>query len=77
MSTTKPSTAPVKKTTKKKQARNVPAGIVFVKATFNNTIIAITDPRTGCGMGISRKIWIFWIEKVIRLCRHCCGSRCC
>jgi len=37
---------PVKKTvkTKKKIARVVPVGIAFVKATFNNTIIAITDP---------------------------------
>lgn len=30
--------------TKKKQARHVPAGIVHVVATFNNTIITITDP---------------------------------
>ena len=30
--------------TKKKIARNVPSGIVHVKSTFNNTIIAITDP---------------------------------
>ncbi len=29
---------------RKKIMRNVPAGIVHVKATFNNTIIAITDP---------------------------------
>lgn len=29
---------------KKKTAHNVPAGIAHVKATFNNTIIAITDP---------------------------------
>ena len=28
---------------RKKIARNVPSGIVFVKATFNNTIISITD----------------------------------
>ena len=34
--------APVK--TKKKAHRNVPTGIVHVKATFNNTIITITDP---------------------------------
>lgn len=37
----------VKKTgvkTKKKVIRNVPAGIAHVKATFNNTIIVITDP---------------------------------
>jgi small subunit ribosomal protein S11 len=44
LSTSKQTTAPVKKTVKKKQSRTVPAGIVFVKATFNNTIIAITDP---------------------------------
>lgn len=29
---------------KKRVARNVPAGVVHVKATFNNTIICITDP---------------------------------
>ncbi len=29
---------------KKKIARSVPSGIVHVNATFNNTIIAITDP---------------------------------
>ncbi|MCC5832095.1 MAG: 30S ribosomal protein S11 [Chlamydiales bacterium] len=29
---------------RKKVLRNVPAGVVHVKATFNNTIIAITDP---------------------------------
>lgn len=29
--------------TKRKALRNVPAGIAFVKATFNNTIITITD----------------------------------
>jgi small subunit ribosomal protein S11 len=33
---------PVK--TKKKVFQNVPSGIAHVKATFNNTIIAITDP---------------------------------
>lgn len=39
------SKAPAKKAvkTKKKIARTVPVGIAFVKATFNNTIIAITD----------------------------------
>lgn len=45
MSTTKqPMT--IKKTvkSKKKAACNVPVGIAYVKATFNNTIIAITDP---------------------------------
>ncbi|MCE2982601.1 MAG: 30S ribosomal protein S11 [Parachlamydia sp.] len=30
--------------TKKKVLQNVPSGIAHVKATFNNTIIAITDP---------------------------------
>ena len=38
--------APNKKVvkTKKKSNINVPTGIAHVKATFNNTIIAITDP---------------------------------
>lgn len=37
--------APTKKPvrTKKKVARTVPSGIVHVKATFNNTIVSITD----------------------------------
>lgn len=30
--------------TRKKVVRNVPVGVVHVKATFNNTIISITDP---------------------------------
>lgn len=30
--------------TKKRVAQNVPSGIAHVKATFNNTIVAITDP---------------------------------
>jgi small subunit ribosomal protein S11 len=29
---------------KKKISKHVPAGVVHVKATFNNTIISITDP---------------------------------
>lgn len=29
---------------KRKQSRHVPVGVAHVKATFNNTIIAITDP---------------------------------
>jgi small subunit ribosomal protein S11 len=39
-------TAPKKGTakTKKKAAKHIPAGIVHVKATFNNTIVSITDP---------------------------------
>lgn len=30
--------------TKKKVTRSVPSGIAHVKATFNNTIVSITDP---------------------------------
>lgn len=30
--------------TKKRSAQNVPVGVAHVKATFNNTIVAITDP---------------------------------
>lgn len=32
-------------TTKKKQKRNVPAGAMHVKATFNNTIVTFTDKQ--------------------------------
>lgn len=35
------------KVTKKKAKRTVPAGIVTVQTTFNNTIISITDPEGG------------------------------
>src|ERR1700722_6868368 len=36
---------PVKKAkTKKRNIGNIPVGVVHVNATFNNTIIAITDP---------------------------------
>jgi small subunit ribosomal protein S11 len=33
-----------KKVYKKKEKKNIPVGIVFIKATFNNTLISITDP---------------------------------
>lgn len=29
---------------RKKAARSVPSGLAFVKATFNNTLVSITDP---------------------------------
>ena len=45
MSKQQSSTAPVKKVNKpkKKIARNIPAGVAHVRATFNNTIVSITD----------------------------------
>jgi small subunit ribosomal protein S11 len=30
--------------TKKKEKKNVPAGVVHIQSTFNNTIVTITDP---------------------------------
>lgn len=33
------------KTTKKKVRKGVTKGIVFIKSTFNNTIVTITDPN--------------------------------
>ena len=30
--------------TKRREKRNVPAGIAHIQATFNNTIVTITDP---------------------------------
>ncbi len=43
MNTTK-QPVPQKKATRKKVVRNVPIGVAHVKASFNNTIIAISDP---------------------------------
>ena len=34
-----------KKSFKKKEKRNIPLGVVFVQASFNNTIVTITDPQ--------------------------------
>jgi small subunit ribosomal protein S11 len=34
---------PAKKTFKKKEKKNIPVGIVHVSASFNNTLISITD----------------------------------
>lgn len=36
--------AAVKKKVKRKSTRKVPSGIAHVKASFNNTIVTITDP---------------------------------
>ena len=33
-----------KKTFKKKEKKNVPSGVCYVQATFNNTIITFSDP---------------------------------
>src|SRR3989339_236872 len=35
--------APTKKVVKKKEKKNVPNGIVYISATFNNTIVSVTD----------------------------------
>ena len=34
-----------KRVIKKREKKNIPAGLVFIQATFNNTIITFTDPR--------------------------------
>ena len=59
--------ANVKKKTKKstkKTTKNVPSGTVYIQATFNNTIVTITDPSGNvvswasagsCGFSGSRK----------------------
>ncbi len=41
-----PAKAVKKKTFKKKEKRNVPVGVVYIQATFNNTIVTVTD-QTG------------------------------
>ena len=42
-----PTTKPTTRTKKKKNKRSVPFGTVNVLATFNNTIITVTDPSGG------------------------------
>ncbi|WP_199246001.1 30S ribosomal protein S11 [[Phormidium] sp. ETS-05] len=36
---------PSKKTSSRKQKRNVPNGVGYIQSTFNNTIVTITDPN--------------------------------
>jgi small subunit ribosomal protein S11 len=45
--TTTPEAAKAVPAKRKKSKRSVPAGQVHVQATFNNTIISITDPQGG------------------------------
>src|SRR5688572_8460300 len=33
-----------KQSTKKKAKKNVPSGICYIQATFNNTMVTVTDP---------------------------------
>ncbi len=37
--------SPKKRTTKRKEKKNVPEGIVHIKSTFNNTLITISDKQ--------------------------------
>jgi small subunit ribosomal protein S11 len=34
-----------RKTRKKKEKKSIPVGVAHIQATFNNTIVTITDPR--------------------------------
>jgi len=38
-----PAKAVKKKSFKKKEKKNVPVGVVYIQATFNNTIVTVTD----------------------------------
>ena len=35
----------VRRSRKKKEKKNIPVGVAHIQATFNNTIVTITDPR--------------------------------
>ena len=35
----------VRRTRKKKEKKSIPSGVAHIQATFNNTIVTITDPR--------------------------------
>jgi small subunit ribosomal protein S11 len=36
--------APARKQTKRKVKKNIPLGVVHIQATFNNTLVTVTDP---------------------------------
>jgi small subunit ribosomal protein S11 len=36
--------APARKLSKRKVKKNIPQGVVHIQATFNNTIVTVTDP---------------------------------
>ena len=36
-----------KKVARKKEKKNIPSGVAHIQATFNNTIVTITDPTGG------------------------------
>ena len=36
--------SPARKNTKRKVKKNIPQGVVHIQATFNNTIVTVTDP---------------------------------
>ncbi|MGE5568675.1 MAG: 30S ribosomal protein S11 [Rhodospirillales bacterium] len=42
-----PAKSSKKKSFKKKEKKNVPVGIVHIQATFNNTIVTVTDQNGG------------------------------
>lgn len=42
-----PAKASKKKSFKKKEKKNVPVGVVHIQATFNNTIVTVTDQNGG------------------------------
>ncbi len=42
-----PAKASKKKSFKKKEKKNVPNGVVYIQATFNNTIVTVTDQNGG------------------------------
>ena len=67
------------KSTKRKIRKNVPKAVVHVKATFNNTLITISDPEgnaicrdSGGSVGFkgSRKSTPFAAQKAAEKCAH-------
>ena len=50
--------APARKQTKRKVKKNIPMGVVHIQATFNNTVVTVTDPVgnvvSWCSSGVLR-----------------------
>ena len=57
-----------KKTFKKKEKKNIPVGIVFIAASFNNTLISITDTQGNLLRNLRQARAVFAVRvKALRL----------
>lgn len=59
----------------RKSARRIPKGLIHVQASFNNTIVTVTDVRGR--VGLRRYLWIPGYKKRDTICCSNCSGKCC